>query len=110
MKPLILHRSSEFQHVFHKGDIIVNTSFHGHIICEGTFIVAQEACVSGEVHTRRAHIHGTFNGSLEASEHIIFSSGALFQGTLDARAMLCPLDTTLIGEIRIEPSKLRERV
>ena len=41
-------------------------------------------------------------------EHVIFSSGATFQGVLDAKAMLCPLDTTLIGDIRIKPSKPRE--
>lgn len=47
---------------------------------------------------------------MEATEVVIFSSGATFEGVLDAKAMLCPLDTTIIGEVRIEPSIARDKL
>lgn len=108
MQPLIIEHSNDISSICHPGDVIVRTPFNGQIICEGRLTIEKQASVSGEVHTRTAHIHGAFTGLLEVTDHVIFSSGATFQGVLDAKAMLCPLDTTLIGDIRIEPSKPRE--
>ena len=108
MQPLILEHTHTNSDICHSGDVIVRSHFDGQIICEGLLIIEKQASVSGEIHTQTAHIHGCFTGLLEAREHVIFSSGATFQGVLDAKAMLCPLDTTLIGDIRIEPSKPRE--
>lgn len=110
MQPLIPPVSSIARIIHHTGDILIKDQFHGTIVCEGLLTIERRAEVSGEIHTRRAHIHGRFKGSMEATEVVIFSSGATFEGVLDAKAMLCPLDTTIIGEVRIEPSIARDKL
>ena len=93
------------QDINHQGDVYINSTLSGTISCEGTLIIGSQGIVDGEAHVQNANIQGMFKGFLEVRERVIFSSGAIFHGILDAQSMLCTLDTEMIGEFRIVPHK-----
>ncbi len=84
---------------------MINSSLKGLIMCEGTLTIQQDGSFHGEAHVENANIKGTFDGFLEVQERVIISSGARFSGILDAQSMLCSLDSEVIGEIRVIPTK-----
>ena len=103
MKPLQILEETN-QDIDYAGDIIVHTTYRGTIFCEGTLTVKVKGSIVGEVHTQRAHIFGCVKGFLEAQEHVIFTGGSHFEGTLDAGNLVSALNCTIIGEIRVTPN------
>ena len=89
----------------HTGNIVIDSSLKGLIMCEGNLTIQQNGSFQGEAHVENANIKGSFHGFLEVQERVIFSSGARFNGILDAQSMLCSLDSEMIGEIRVIPTK-----
>ena len=87
------------------GDVYIDSILSGTLFCEGTLTITARGSVQGEAHVQSANIQGTFVGFLEVRDRVIFSSGAKFQGVLDAQSMLCPPDTEMIGEFRIVPNQ-----
>ena len=93
------------QDINHHGDVYIHSSLSGTLNCEGTLTIGSQGSVEGEAHVQNANIQGAFKGFLEVRERVIFSSGAIFHGILDAQSMLCAPDTEMIGEFRIVPNQ-----
>ncbi len=102
MKPLQLLEDVH-QDLDYAGDIVIHSTYRGTIFCEGTLTVKATGAIIGEIHTQRAHIFGCVKGFLEAKEHVIFTGGSHFEGTLDAGNLVSALNCTIIGEIRVTP-------
>ncbi len=103
MKPLKILEETN-RDIDYAGDVIVSNTYRGTMFCEGTLFVNAKGTIIGEVHAQRAHIVGCVKGFLEAKEHVIFTGGSHFEGTLDAGNLVSALNCTIIGEIRVTPN------
>ena len=83
------------------GDIRIEGSFQGNLICEHTFTLGVDASFDGNIECIEAHIMGTLKGNIRTFETCTVYTNARVQGLLDAKFAQLEKGCIFQGEIII---------
>ena len=83
------------------GDIRIEGSFQGDLVCEHTFTLGKNASFEGHIECINAHIMGSLKGSIRIFETCIIYSSARIYGLMDTKFAQIEKGCIFQGEILI---------
>lgn len=88
------------------GDIRIEGSFEGNLVCEHTFTLGKDASFTGNIECLNAHIMGTLKGNIRVFDTCALYSSARVHGLLDTTFAQMEKGCLLQGEIIISGEKI----
>ena len=87
------------------GDIRIEGSFTGNLICEHTFTLGKNASFEGNVECLNAHIMGSLKGNIRTFEACVLYSSARVHGLMDTTFAQMEKGCIFQGEVLISGEK-----
>ena len=88
-----------------EGDLVLEGSFAGALVVNGSFTLAAGAQCQASVQARTADVHGALTGALTCSERIAVGPGARVLGDLSAPRVDVDPTSEVVGEVIRAPGR-----